>query len=783
MRGKPLRGGSMSSGARVCGACLVLLTGIWLGGASARPAWAAACPNAQFRSGPSERLPDCRAYEQVSPADKGGQDAVTLQPMLPAQASACEGAQPCAIAYINASAAFAGDAANEYPNAYVAARSPSGWQTTPVSPPTLQAPASGNPRLSYAFSEDLSLVVLRVPLQQLTEAAPAGVYNLYLRQPSGAYSLLTTTAPPEPPQAGCGRCFEQQDVPAFAGASSDFSHVIFEANDSLVAVAPGGGVENLYEAAVGQVRLVGILPDETIPAAGATAGAGIEASGEHASELQHAISQDGSRALFEATADGGIPDEGQRGYTELYDRIDGSSTVEVSAPMSGAQPSKCETQGAVCNAQSAQFWAASANGSSVYFTSKAALTKASYTGPEPTGPEPENPGNDLYRYDVNSETLTDLTPDAYNDEGMQEADGAGVLGVVGASEDGSYVYFVAEGHLADGALGGQPNLYVWHEAAAGSGNVRFIATLAAPNTEEQENIETMTQGPAFPYDSDVEDWSRWPSESQAYVTPDGRHLAFMSVKSLTGYENTDGAGEAVHEVFEYSAESGQLLCASCDPSGARPLGSAFIGARLDERASTAFHQPRSLSDDGSRLFFSSPDALTGGAGGSMKLFEYESGTIQLISGAEAGGEAVFLDASASGNDVFFATRERLAPTDTDELLDVYDARVDGGLPAAGPPASCEGATCQEPLTAPPSLTAPLSASFSGSGNLIVSLSKAPVKSPVKLARKQLLARALAKCRKLKSRRRRLACVALAKRRYESKPKGTHRAAGTKRPRS
>ena len=102
------------------------------------------------------------------------------------------------------------------------------------------------------------------------------------------------------------------------------------------------------------------------------------------------------------------------------------------------------------------------NGSSVYFTSKAALTKDSYTGPEPTGPEPENPGTTCTATTSTAETLTDLTPDAYN-EGGQEPNGASVLGVVGASEDGSYVYFVAEGHLAGGALGGQPNLYVWHE--------------------------------------------------------------------------------------------------------------------------------------------------------------------------------------------------------------------------------------------------------------------------------------------------------------------------------
>jgi hypothetical protein len=764
----------MSSGARVCGACLVALAGIWLGAVSVVPAGAFACPNAQFRSGPSERLPDCRAYEQVSPVEKGGQDAVTVQPVLAAQASACEGAEPCAIAYMNAGAAFAGDQGNEYPNAYLAARSASGWQTTPLSPPTSQAPASSAPRLSYAFSDDLSQSVLRVPLQQLTEGAPAGVYNLYLRGSNGAYTLLTTTPPPEPPQAGCGFCFEREDVPAFAGASGEFGHILFEANDSLAADAPGGGVENLYEAAAGRVQLVGILPDGTVPPEGSMPGGGMSISQERAHELEHAISQDGSKVLFEATADDGPPDGQQAGDTELYDRVDGTRTVEVSAPAPGAQPPSCETEKGLCAAQPAQFWAASADGSVVYFTSKAALTKESHTGPEP-----EDPGNDLYRYEVSSDgsggTLRDLTPNAYEKKGggveTEEPDGARVLGVVGTSEDGSYVYFVAEGRLAEGASASHPNLYVWHQGTAGGSSVSFIATLAAPEEEEQENIEAARLGPAFQYNSDVEDWTSWPTASQAYVTPNGAHLAFMSVAPLTGYENVDEAGQAVHEVFEYSAETGRLVCASCDPDGARPLGSAFIGATLDERGSTPFHQPRSLSEDGGRLFFSSPDPLAESIGGSVKLFEYEEGTIKLISGAEPGGEAVFLDASASGNDVFFATRERLAPTDTDELLDVYDARVDGGLPAPSQSSSCGGVACQEPLTPPPSFATPISASFSGSGNLIAPLTK----PSVPLTRRQLLSRALARCRKLRSSKRRTACVALAKKRYGPKVKNKHRA--------
>jgi hypothetical protein len=757
MRGKQFRDGSMSNWPWVSGACLLALGAISLGGISAAPAGAASCPNAQFRSGPSEHLPDCRAYEQVSPVEKEGQDAMTLLPLRPAQASACEPDEPCTVAYMNVGAAFGGAQGNDFPNAYLATRGAEGWQTTALTPPTPQAPINSKAEVAYAFSEDLSGTILRVPLQQLTASAPAGVYNLFLRQPGGAYSLVTASAPAEPPDSGCTLCFEEEDVPAFAGASSDFSHVVFEANDSLVEGAPGGGVENLYEAVAEHVRLVGILPDGTIPEGGATAGGGIRAVSEHAHELAHAISQDGSHVLFEAAADGGAPDPGQEGKTELYDRIDGVATVEVSAPAPGAEPSDCETVDAVCDPGSAKFWAASDDGSLVYFTSKAALTKESNTGPEEASGE-EDAGNDLYRYDVETGVLTDLTVD------MTDPDGADVQGVVGSSEDGSYVYFVADGALGGDKVSGRPNLYVWHGTAAGSGTVEYVAALHAPTSEEANDIEAMLAG-AFEYHSDIADWTSRPAESQAYVTPDGRHLAFMSVEPLTGYDNDDQAtGEDDHEVFEYNAETGGLVCASCDPGDVRPLGSAFIGAKLGERVSTPFHQPRSLSDDGSRMFFSSPDPLVPGiSGGSVRVFQYENGTVQLISGTESGGTAVFLDASASGNDAFFATREQLAPGDTDELVDVYDARVGGGLPQPPALTPCQGGACREPFTSPPLFSAPASASFTGAGNIV-----SP--PPVKATRAQLLSRALALCKRLTSTRRRSACTDAARKRYAPKAK-------------
>jgi hypothetical protein len=758
---------------RTLGACATTLSAVVLclpGSASA----ADACHNAEFRSGPSESLPDCRAYEQVSPIEKGGLDAVTFLAPLSAQSSACEVDETCTLAYMNVGVAFAGSPGNDNPNAYLASRGAEGWATVPLAPPTPQAPPNSVAQIGYAFAGNLSEQVLRVPLQQLTEGAPTGVYNLFLRQPSGAYSLITDRAPSTPPEAGCGYCFERQDVPAFAGGSSDFSHVIFEANDSLVAGAPTG-VENLYEAVGGELRLVGILPDGRIDERGATAGGGIKAASEQTHEIAHAISQDGSHVVFEAQAEGDEQDSEQDGMTEVFDRVDGSSTTELSAPGPGAGPLDCEIAGHACNAEPAQFWAASADGSIVYFTSRAALTKASYTGAEPaSGPEPrENPGDDLYRYDAaDGGSLVDITADAGNAE---DPDGADVLGVVGASEDGSYVYFVATGTLGDAAAGaesGGPNLFVWHESGEGTGTISFIARLRAPSKAEEENVEGFGGGEGYKYASDLADWTSRPTESQAYVTPDGGHLAFMSVEPLTGYES-DGD----HEVFEYSADSGGLVCASCDPHGGPPLGSAFLGARLGARLSSPFHQPRSLSDDGRRLFFTSPDPLVAGLpGGSDKLFEYEEGTAHLISGSEGGGEAVFLDASASGNDVFFATREQLVPTDTDELEDVYDARVDGGFPAPATVAPCQGSACQEPLVSPPTFAAPVSALYNGPES-------SPPPHADKPTRKQQLAIALAKCRKLRGRKRRSSCVAVAEKRYGPSPaKARPAVAGRRRPR-
>ncbi|HEX5224228.1 MAG TPA: hypothetical protein VFW29_03765 [Solirubrobacteraceae bacterium] len=728
-------------------------------------------------------------------------DATPMDPILPATSSACAAGEPCRFAYQTLTSAIEGTASNGVHDAYVAQREPSGWRVEPWSGPTPPAGATGTGIQQFDFSPDLNSAVLRV-YGALTPGAQGGVLNLYRREADGSLALLTSSPPAETTQ--CSGCWEFEDVPTFSGQSEDGRRVLFEANDSLLAGAPGGGVENLYEAGDGGDSLVGILPDGSVPAKGARAGGGAPPLSEQLGQnVRRAMSADGSRVVFQAKADGGVPAPQQNGFTQVYDRISGRETVELSAPVPGARPGECETEQGICDAAAARFWAASEDGTLVLFTSKEALTKASFVGAEERTAEEleeeelelleeeeleeegiakvrENPGDDLYVYDLATRSLTDLTVDAGN---PSDSSGADVLGVAGASADGSYVYFVADGDLARGAVSGRPNLYLWH-GAPGSSTTTFIATLSAPDEREEELIAGDAEGSEETFHSDVADWTSFTKHLNAYVTPDGHHLAFTSVEPLTGFDNRDAStGLRDAEVYEFSTDDGRLVCASCDPSGTQPEGSAFVGARATFYAGTAFYQQRTLSDDGSRVFFSSPDALAPEVvAGHPHVFEYEAGSIHLLSGGGS-GETALLDASPSGDDVFIATREPLAPNDADDLIDIYDARVGGGI--AGAPrgmAGCEAAGCRPPAGGQLPLPALASEGSAPSGNLLAS----PTSPPRRLTARQRLSRALAQCARLKPRARRARCVAAAKRRYAPKakrharsrrPSTAHRGAG------
>jgi hypothetical protein len=262
------------------------------------------------------------------------------------------------------------------------------------------------------------------------------------------------------------------------------------------------------------------------------------------------------------------------------------------------------------------------------------------------------------------------------------------------------------------------------------------------------------------------------------------YLAFNSLGSLTGYDNhVAGSGERAHEIFLYDAAHNKLACASCDPSGAPPTHdlTTLQDARIElpiigEQAYVMpMHLGHELSDTG-QVFFSTAEPLVEGDHNGVKdVYEYSGGRVSLISSGTGSDPALFRDASVSGGDVFFITAQALVGSDTDNSVNVYDARVNGGLaePPA-PPAPCGGEeACLHASPAAPSFSAPASALFSGQGNPIPPTIVPPPPKPPTLS--QRLAKARAACRRAHrhSRRLRVRCERQARRRY-SKPTKGHR---------
>jgi hypothetical protein len=107
----------------------------------------------------------------------------------------------------------------------------------------------------------------------------------------------------------------------------------------------------------------------------------------------------------------------------------------------------------------------------------------------------------------------------------------------------------------------------------------------------------------------------------------------------------------------------------------------------------------------------------------LDVYEYDEGTLALISGGDGDGGSGFVDASADGSDVFFVSPQSLVGSDTDGgLPSVYDARVDGGFAEPPPPAAAcaDEVSCRPPAQPQPTAPSSSTSSFSGEGNVLPS---------------------------------------------------------------
>ncbi|HXB65188.1 MAG TPA: fibronectin type III domain-containing protein [Solirubrobacteraceae bacterium] len=621
-------------------------------------------------------------------------------------------------------------------NVYLATRGASGWQSKDIELPEKGAEGVGDSIKD--LSADLSVITLQNNYPIQAEPEPPTGCDIPPEYRYTAYSLIGGRYQSLVPTDGTpGHCYAEVDD----GISADDSHILLSAPYAFTASAIEShefSKQNLYDSVGGTLHQDNVLPDgepQQHPD-GRFGGPGV---------LVGDVSGDGSR-IFWTDMNTEVTPEDPAGTTRLFVRENDTQPQspigpkgECTAPQDACTVQVDASQGGPGAGGDGQFKGASSDGSKVFFTDENRLTADATAAPN----EP-----DLYEYEVNGEAgrpgvLTDLTVAKSGDADVRE--------FLGASEDGSYVYFVADGMLtnepnAEGKtpVAGKPNLYVSHNGAT-----TFIVTEPGIMTAE--------------------------------VAPGGHAVAFRSLQSLTGYDNDGYRGEELPEIFVYEADEAHIFCASCSSTGAPPVPSSEAWEDTDNAVVPIGQNPafglRWINTTGTQVFFMTNQPLVSGDTNSRDdVYEWESdgtsacqqaaGCIAPLSDVSSPTAAFLLDTSASGDDVFFTERASLTQTAVGEAVKLYDARVDGNREQAA--LSCTGTGCQGVPPAAPIFATPSSVTFNGVGNFEPAAAGKTVtpkqrKTGVQ-ARAEKLRKALKRCKR-DPRKRRAACERVARKTY------------------
>lgn len=623
------------------------------------------CPNAHVRQQTkSAYLPDCRAYEIVSPGRAGsillfpsnflwggGSQSEYFTPGIwPVNTG--QATSPPRFAYWGGLGQVEGlDAPNTEADMYMATRTANGWVSTLPGLSASETTGTSNKEcsetLTYCIDHSTNV------LNQLDWAPYLFTYDgKNLGQlPTNIKSL------PDTPYSFHG-------VQRFSGNGSHFVFSSTEYTEQFcsncpvtypgVAFAPGGvttGIGSAYDNDIGRrsVTIVSKMPD----------GSDIQPDGEdkHAIEFP-GLSPDGSHILMQTKA--------TNGPSHLFMRVDQSVTYDIS-------------RGA-----GVRFGGMTKDGSTVYFTTLAQLT-----------PDDTDLSSDLYMWTEAGDELARISQGNGNGDGddcnpawtndcdavlvtperldpiANSAISAPGLDDVMAEESGDLYFYSPE--VLDGAkpaVADERNLYVYRD-----GEPQFVAALD-PGTEI----------------------------TRMQVAPLGGFASWVTSSRMSPYDN-----DGFKEMYVYDAVNRSINCASCKPTGQPPMH--------DVEASSA---GPFMTDDG-RVFFSTKDALVprDRNGEIIDVYEYVAGRPQLITSGvgsrdfTGGGELFSLigdpqnigleSVSADGTDVIFSTYESLVDQDVNgAFVKFYDARTNGGFhsePALLPCAAadeCHGADSSPP---------------------------------------------------------------------------------------
>lgn len=271
----------------------------------------------------------------------------------------------------------------------------------------------------------------------------------------------------------------------------------------------------------------------------------------------------------------------------------------------------------------------------------------------------------------------------------------------GASSDGRYAFFHSLQLTEDAPLA-YPNLYRYD---ADTGELTFIATMASE--AGTPGVQAVSKDGSTIYFND--------SEGHLAVWRDGETHVVGPLLLEGGWASANGryfAYPSDGNLYLYDAVADQSSCMSCLPDGSGGGDPSLpIHSVLSNRLPTV------VTDDGLAFFDSTARLVAGDRNGARDVYSFKDGTLTLISPGDQGFDATFADATADGRDVFFGTVQALVGRDTNQSLDIYDARVGGGFQEAPPPPPpCQGDACKAPLAANPPAPTAGSSKVTGNGN-------------------------------------------------------------------
>lgn len=624
------------------------------------------CPNTHLRQQTGAGyLPDCRAYELVSPSMAGGLD---LAAFGPTSAYATTPPRFTFAGYFG-TIEGTGDPQGVLGDLYIATRTIEGWKTRYAGIRGNEGALTSGPPTEYAnnlpetIRADLTLgkildwdngqkgFVCCGALGSMAAFMWDSEGNFLGRLPTGVEDVPNGTT----------------DITkgGFLGGvrpSADFSHYFFSSNNvpftaGGLTVSPGSAYDNDLE--TGEITLISKTPQGTdIPQDAGSSGEYIRFPG---------ASTDGSHVLMSTEAPGG--------ETHLYMAVDATEFFDVSVNESE------ENVGV-------KFEGITPDGETVYFTAEQQMTA-----------DDTDTSRDLFRWeDGNPPTVTRISAGT-GETGNSDACGSswtskcGVATVDIGSQVGfsgpkpqptdnaiaaetAEVYFYSP-ELLDNGKGnlGERNLYVYRE-----GQPRYVTTFTGGRLADR-----------------------------IQVSPDGEHMAFVTAEKLTPYENAGW-----RQMYTYEPATHSLRCVSCIPDGTPPTSNV-----------EASEHGTFMTDDG-RAFFATQDGVVPrDTNKGWDIYEFVESRPQLISSGTADEDvgrfnhAGLMGVSADGIDVYFSTLDSLVGQDRNgQFYKFYDARTNGGFNFSPPPAPCVAADeCHGPSSAaPPPPTMGTSATLGDGGN-------------------------------------------------------------------